>query len=439
MSTASKVVAATDVDASVLHVVHSLRPAEEADDPALRAAALDRVALLLPAAALPARRDPLDYALAYVEQHAEDVVQLEREWNFLCGALDLALRRERHAIALRIAIALAYPAGRRGCLAEGEHVVRLGIEAARHCGERRMLGLLVNRLGDLRFARGHYRQGWRLWRAGLEIDRRFRSGRTGWWAPRISFATSVDLLSGFGTEPGIVDLLDGQREHDDAEALAVALFIRGFQAHRHGQRDRAFDDVSAALRLCTRAAGCQPSESWHVLSLTMQTELARLDGQDDRARACAQAAIALARVAGDRYTTAALITDQALYAYFKGQFDESRTLLRSLDDDHMGDPLPLVVRGRRFLAENLAKPAALGPMSTTIPRSSTQASPTRLSERETEVLRMVAAGHSTRAIAAMLIVTPATVKKHLEHIYARLDAHSRTAAIAAARSLGLLA
>ena len=63
----------------------------------------------------------------------------------------------------------------------------------------------------------------------------------------------------------------------------------------------------------------------------------------------------------------------------------------------------------------------------------------RLSEREAEVLRLVAAGHSTRAIAAMLSITLATVKKHLEHIYTRLDAHSRTAAVAAARTLGLLA
>ena len=431
--------AASDVEPPVGHLVSNRRPAEAADDPAFCAAALDRVALLMLPVAHPARRDPLDYALAYVEQFAEDVVQLEREWDFLCGALDLALRRERHAVALRIAAALAYPAGRRGRLADGEQVVRLGIEAARHCDDRRMLGLLVNRLGDLRFAHGHYRQGWRLWRAGMELDRRFGSCRSGWWAPRMSFATSVDLLSRYGADQGIVDLLAGEHEHENAEALAVAVFIRGFQAHRHGQRDQAYDNISAALRLWAREARAHPIEQWHVLALTMQTELARLDGMHDRVRQCAQAAITLARVAGDRYTTAALITDQALYEYFKGQFDESRTLLRAFDDDRGGDPLPLVVRGRRFLAEYLTEPAGIGAAAATIALTSTTATLMRLTDRETEVLRLVAAGHSTRAIAAILVVTPATVKKHLEHIYARLDAHSRTAAIAAARALGLLA
>lgn len=431
--------AASDADASARHPVRVLSRELEHDGHALCSAALDRIALLLPASAHPARRDPLEDALAYVEHYAEDVVQVEREWDFLRAALDLALRRERHASALRIAAALAYPAGRRGRLAEGEHVVRLGIEAARQSGDRRMLGLLVNRLGCLRFARGHYQQGWRLWRAGLELHRASCSCQPGWWAPRISFATSVDLLSRFNAAPGVLDLLAGGREHDDAEALAVALFVRGFQAHRHGRRDQAYGDVSAALRLWAREIHACAGESWHVLALTMQTELARLEGAEDRVRDCAMAAIALARVAGDRYTTAALITDQAIYTYFNGRFDESRALLRSFDDDRGGDPLPLAVRGRRFLAEYLAEPATRVPALPVKALPDAKLPPIRLSEREIEVLRLVAAGHSTRAIAAMLVVTPATVKKHLEHIYTRLDAHSRTAAVAAARALGLLA
>ena len=37
-----------------------------------------------------------------------------------------------------------------------------------------------------------------------------------------------------------------------------------------------------------------------------------------------------------------------------------------------------------------------------------------------------------------LVVTEATVKKHLEHVYGKLDARSRTAALAAARVLNML-
>jgi LuxR family transcriptional regulator, maltose regulon positive regulatory protein len=61
-----------------------------------------------------------------------------------------------------------------------------------------------------------------------------------------------------------------------------------------------------------------------------------------------------------------------------------------------------------------------------------------LTERELEVLRLVAAGTSNRAIAARLIVTLGTVKKHLNNIFGKLHVESRTQALARARELGLL-
>ncbi|HEY3341304.1 MAG TPA: LuxR C-terminal-related transcriptional regulator, partial [Anaerolineae bacterium] len=61
-----------------------------------------------------------------------------------------------------------------------------------------------------------------------------------------------------------------------------------------------------------------------------------------------------------------------------------------------------------------------------------------LSERELEIVRLIAAGMNTRAIAGKLIVAPGTVKAHLASIYRKLDVHSRTQALATARVLGLL-
>ena len=57
--------------------------------------------------------------------------------------------------------------------------------------------------------------------------------------------------------------------------------------------------------------------------------------------------------------------------------------------------------------------------------------PESLSPREMEVLRSIAAGRSNAEIARMLWVTPATVSKHLGHIYRKLGVTSRTAALAA--------
>jgi LuxR family maltose regulon positive regulatory protein len=61
-----------------------------------------------------------------------------------------------------------------------------------------------------------------------------------------------------------------------------------------------------------------------------------------------------------------------------------------------------------------------------------------LTERELEVLRLLAAGRRNRDIAQDLVVTQETVKKHLSHIFDKLGATNRTQAVARARELGLL-
>lgn len=53
-----------------------------------------------------------------------------------------------------------------------------------------------------------------------------------------------------------------------------------------------------------------------------------------------------------------------------------------------------------------------------------------LTRREWEVLRLVARGHSDKTIARLLLISPLTVRKHLEHIYTKLGVHSRTEAVA---------
>ena len=61
-----------------------------------------------------------------------------------------------------------------------------------------------------------------------------------------------------------------------------------------------------------------------------------------------------------------------------------------------------------------------------------------LSERELEVLRLIAAGKSNKEIARLLVIAPGTVKKHLNNIYGKLGVHSRTQALVRANALELL-
>ena len=61
-----------------------------------------------------------------------------------------------------------------------------------------------------------------------------------------------------------------------------------------------------------------------------------------------------------------------------------------------------------------------------------------LSERELEVLRLLAAGLSNPEIARRLYVAVSTVRSHTKSIYGKLGAHGREEAVQRARELGLL-
>lgn len=61
-----------------------------------------------------------------------------------------------------------------------------------------------------------------------------------------------------------------------------------------------------------------------------------------------------------------------------------------------------------------------------------------LSEREIEVLQLVAEGRSNQEIAAQLYLSLRTIKFHTSNIYGKLGVKNRTEAVARARDLGLL-
>ena len=61
-----------------------------------------------------------------------------------------------------------------------------------------------------------------------------------------------------------------------------------------------------------------------------------------------------------------------------------------------------------------------------------------LSEREIEVLELIANGYSNKEIADTLYIALSTVKSHINNIYRKLDVSKRTQAVARARELSLL-
>jgi DNA-binding NarL/FixJ family response regulator len=72
-------------------------------------------------------------------------------------------------------------------------------------------------------------------------------------------------------------------------------------------------------------------------------------------------------------------------------------------------------------------------------RNTQQASAQFLSARELEVLRLLAKGHSTEAIAKELYLSIHTVRNHVSNILSKLGAHSKLEAVALAARDGIVA
>jgi LuxR family transcriptional regulator, maltose regulon positive regulatory protein len=127
---------------------------------------------------------------------------------------------------------------------------------------------------------------------------------------------------------------------------------------------------------------------------------------------------------------------------------EPEAFVRTIVDEGaaMGDLLSAVLEVRqsgrlegagqlstRYLAEILA---TLAQEARALGASERLAEP--LSERELEVLALIAAGESNREIAVRLFISISTVKTHLNNLYRKLGAANRTQAVTRARDLNLL-
>lgn len=397
----------------------------------IRANDFERLGLLVPELADRAHPDAQAYALAYVERYRGDVLHLEQEWAFLAAALVQAWQQEAYDVVVALAAGLALPAGRLSNLAEAEAILRLGVEASRRAENWPQLARFLNRLSGLLLARGSYQEGWRLWSSSLELAQPAACS-LGLWEPLSSFAYIADAyltdrLGVRAADARFIQTIHAACQSDEPENQIVALFVRGFYARLVGDTDQARADLSRCLRGLALQASATPAAPHHqLLTFVAQAELARAQGDYTRSQACAETAIALAQVFSDRYTVAALLIDQGLFIWRQGQVADLFPTYQRLRVLACQAEAPRVGYYSRLLQQHL-------------PERSFNGLDEPLSEREREVLELVGAGFSNQEIARRLVITPGTVKKHLEHIYIKLDVHSRTAALARARDLNLLA
>ena len=122
-------------------------------------------------------------------------------------------------------------------------------------------------------------------------------------------------------------------------------------------------------------------------------------------------------------------------------YDTDGDILRALDAGAVGcllkdSPREELFRAVRAAArgESVLAPAVL---SQVMSRMRAPAAET-LSDREVEVLRLVARGASNKEAARELFISETTVKTHLSHIFTKLGVDDRTAAVTVALDRGIL-
>jgi DNA-binding NarL/FixJ family response regulator len=96
-------------------------------------------------------------------------------------------------------------------------------------------------------------------------------------------------------------------------------------------------------------------------------------------------------------------------------------LLKSIPIDNLVAAIRDVANGRRVVGRDL---------SGVLAAATDQSEPQQLSERELEVLRLLARGMTNKDVARELFISQATVKSHVENILRKLGATDRAGAVA---------
>ena len=112
-------------------------------------------------------------------------------------------------------------------------------------------------------------------------------------------------------------------------------------------------------------------------------------------------------------------------------------LLKDVTLDQLVGAIRTVAAGGTFL-----QPALTDRMLRAVSERTTETTgtrgPDRLTDRELDTLRLVAAGYSNREIASALHLAPGTVKNHVSNVLLKLGVRDRTRAVLRALDLGLL-
>lgn len=115
-------------------------------------------------------------------------------------------------------------------------------------------------------------------------------------------------------------------------------------------------------------------------------------------------------------------------------------LLKDVGSAQLADSVRATARGESILDPSVAAKVVqeFSRVSNMVPATNSEVLPEPLSEREVELLGLIASGLSNKEIADALFITEGTVKNHITHILGKLGVRDRTQAALKAKELGLI-
>ena len=115
-------------------------------------------------------------------------------------------------------------------------------------------------------------------------------------------------------------------------------------------------------------------------------------------------------------------------------------LLKDVGSAQLAESIRSTAHGESILDPSVAAKvvAEFSRVSSMVDGISSDVLPEPLSEREIELLRLIASGSSNKEIAETLFITEGTVKNHITHILGKLGVRDRTQAALKAKEIGLI-
>jgi predicted ATPase/DNA-binding CsgD family transcriptional regulator/Tfp pilus assembly protein PilF len=371
---------------------------------------------------------------------------------------------ESHAASAKATVGSAILAYRLGDYEQSTRDAERGLRVSLEHDDQPMVALAFNTLGGIAYDRGDYDRATELFGRALTI-RRERGDR----------ATLSDSLNNVGVAArekedyetaaaAFQEALQIAREQGEPSSIAFALNGIGVVAQRQGDLDRA-------VALHEEALALRRTSDHRSVPISLSNLAATIFLQDDLERSASlyRESLELRSERGEQFGIAESIAGLLRIAAARDRcvlavrlFGAVEGLRRSLgasmiSPDHRWceqviagitpklDPsvyADAYAAGEAMTVETAINEAlaVAGPVNVdavAAVREDAEAS-YQLSEREYEVLRLLADGHSDREIGDELFISHRTVMKHVRHILEKLEAPTRTAAVAFAIRHNLL-